>query len=119
MATKYEVELWKEQCRKLTAALDRSWEEKLALTARIRDNSEEAKTAKAVADGLEWQVEELQEENAKLRELVRMMQHFEELGCCGCPHEDKCDADTLYDPYCPMREEIKQAMRELGVEVDE
>ena len=73
MATKYEVELWKEQCRKLTAALDRSIKEKQDLTARIMDNSEEAKTARAVADGLEWQLEELQADNERLLRLVRIM----------------------------------------------
>lgn len=64
-----------------------------------------------------YNIADILAENAKLRELVRKVQHFEGLGCYGCPHEDKCDADTLYDPDCPMREEIKQAMSELGLEV--
>lgn len=73
MATAYEVDQWKDRCRRLTALLDKSRNEKEALTRRIRDNSEEAKTARALADGLEWEVEDLKVENEKLRELVRDM----------------------------------------------
>ena len=70
MATAYEVDQWKDRCRMLTALLDKSRSEKEALTRRIRDNSEEAKTARAIADGLEWEVEDLKAENLQLRQRV-------------------------------------------------
>ena len=95
MATKYEVELWKEECRKLTAALNQSLKEQQDLTARIMDNSEEAKTARAVADGLEWQVKELQADNERLWRLVRIM--------AFCMQDGKdCDDCALNDAQMPV-----------------
>ena len=79
MATKAEVEFWKDKCRKLTAALDRSIKDKDELTARLWDNSEEAKTARAVADGLEWRVEELEVENARLREDLEDQEGYDQM----------------------------------------
>ena len=77
MATAYEVDQWKDRCRRLTALLDKSRSEREALTRRIRDNSEEAKTARAIADGLEWEVEDLKAENLQLRQrmdkLIRIL----------------------------------------------
>ena len=61
----------------------------------------------------------LEVENAKLRKLVRKVLQFERDGCEGCPYASTCDADHLYDPDCPMREDIERDMCELGVEVDE
>lgn len=104
MATKREVDFWKDQCRELTAALDRSREDKHALTARIWDNSEEAKTARAIADGLEWQVEELEAENAKLREL-----------CERAAIELRVNGNVTD----AMTEKLLDDMRELGVEVSD
>lgn len=73
MATAYEVDQWKDRCRRLTALLDKSRREKEELTRRIRDNSEETKAARAVSDGLAWEVEDLKAQNAKLKELVRCL----------------------------------------------
>ena len=120
MATKAEVEFWKDQCRKLTAALDRSLKDKHALIARIWDNSEEAKTARAVADGLEWQVEELQAENVKLRKLVQDVLPFiaEEIGLCvtsDCFMFEECCGDTSVGP-CPAVGCIRRRALELGIE---
>ena len=103
MATKREVDFWKDQCRELTAALDRSLKDKHALTARIWDNSEEAKTARAIADGLEWQVEELEAENAKLRELCADL-YAEMITYSDAPHYNA----SVWAPK----------LRELGIEVD-
>lgn len=113
MATKAEVEFWKDQCRKLTAALNRSIKDKDELTARLLDNSEEAKTARAVADGLEWRVEELEVKNAKLRELVSLM-YEREVTARQCVAG--CGACGVRDGVC---ERIGALRRELGIEVDE
>ena len=69
----------------------------------------------------EWQnmrIPLLEKENAKLRELVRKVEHYEQLGCHDCPHGGSCDADTLYDERCAMSREIEREKRELGIEVD-
>lgn len=62
--------------------------------------------------------EKLKAENARLRELVRKVEHYEQLGCHDCPHGGSCDADTLYDERCAMSREIEHEIRELGIEVD-
>lgn len=54
-------------------------------------------------------------ENARLRDLVHKVERFERIGCHECPHAG-CGADTLYDDDCPMRREIEQDKRELGVD---
>ena len=60
----------------------------------------------------------LKDENAKLRELVRNVEHYERFGCQGCPHSGSCGSGTLYDEDCAMSLEIERGKRELGVEVD-
>lgn len=60
----------------------------------------------------------MMDENAKLRELVRNVEHYERFGCRGCPHSGSCGAGTLYDEDCAMSLEIERGKRELGVEVD-
>ena len=65
---------------------------------------------------LQEQVGELQDENAKFRELVRDMwphvRHRSRM-CQGCELPcDESDECLLYEP-------MRQRMRELGVEVDE
>jgi hypothetical protein len=113
MATAYEVDQWKDRCRRLTALLDKSRREKEELTRRIRDNSEEAKTARAIADGLEWEVEDLKAENAELRELVRDMWRD---GMCDC---DECGAFVQGEYHCAQCEyHFPDRMRELGIEIE-
>ncbi len=58
------------------------------------------------------------DENAKLRELVRKVEHFEQFGCHDCPHCGSCDVGTLYDEVCAMSREIEREKRELGIEAD-
>lgn len=73
---------------------------------------------------IKWAIEEqpvtkrLEAENAKLRELVRKVDHYERLGCYDCPHCGSCYVGTLYDDGCAMSREIEREMRELGIEVD-
>ena len=57
-------------------------------------------------------------ENEKLRELVRKVEHYEQLGCHDCPHGGSCAVDTLYDEGCAMSREIEFEKRKLGIEVD-
>ena len=57
-------------------------------------------------------------ENMKLRELVRKVEHYEQLGCHDCPHGGSCAVDTLYDEGCAMSREIEFEKRKLGIEVD-
>ena len=61
---------------------------------------------------------DLQAENEKLRELVRKVEHYEQLGCHDCPHDGSCAVDTLYDEGCAMSREIEFEKRKLGIEVD-
>ena len=63
-------------------------------------------------------VNQLEIENAKLRELVRKVEHYEQYGCYECPHSNNCDIDTLYDEDCAMSLEIEREKRVLGIEVD-
>ena len=57
-------------------------------------------------------------ENARLRELVRNVEHYERFGCQGCPNARGCTAPMLYDERCSMRQEIDNDKRELGIEVE-
>lgn len=118
MATAYEVDQWKDRCRRLTALLDKSRNEKEALTRRIRDNSEETKAARAIADGLAWEVEDIKAENEKLRALVSdMLRTYRNVGmiCEGCGYEMGCDGtDCQGDEYSLF---LGRA-RELGIGVD-
>ena len=58
----------------------------------------------------------LSEENDKLRELVRKVEHYERVGCHECPYVGICDAGTLYDDECVMSREIEREKGELGVD---
>ena len=101
MATAAEVEFWKDMCRKESARnnkLRSEWNEAIRQQLAADDAR---KTAEAVASGLEWEVEELSSENAKLRELVRDMVDYGEGAGNG------------------MAEFFANRMRELGVGVDE
>ena len=94
MATKAEVEQWK-------------------------DLSDETEAAKAIADGLEWQVEELQAENAKLRELVSglMCCPVYQDACVKCKHVKvvpKEETGNWPRYVCTLCERAK----EMGIEVD-
>ena len=59
--------------------------------------------------------ERLESENAKLRELVKKIEHYEQAGCHECPYANGCEAHTLYDEECPMSREIERMKRELGI----
>ena len=73
---------------------------------------------------IKWAIEEqpvtkrLEAENAKLRELVHKVEHYEQLGCYECPHSSSCEVGTLYDEDCAMSREIEREKRELRIEVD-
>lgn len=73
---------------------------------------------------IKWAIEEqpelkrLEAENAKLRELVHKVEHYEQYGCYECPHSSSCEVGTLYDEDCAMSREIEREKRELGIEVD-
>ena len=59
----------------------------------------------------------LDAENEKLRELVHKVEYYETCGCQGCPHENECEVDILYDENCLMSKEIEREKMELGIEV--
>ena len=63
-------------------------------------------------------VANIEDENARLRELVRNVEHYERFGCQGCPNARGCTAPMLYDERCSMRQKIDNDKRELGIEVD-
>lgn len=73
---------------------------------------------------IKWAIEEqpvtkrLEAENAKLQELVRKVEHYEQYGCYECPYADSCDVGTLYDVDCAMSREIERKKHELGIKVD-
>lgn len=87
------------------------------------DTTEVERLRKSVADltdalgGWRELVEEIDDENSRLRDLVRKVEHYERLGCHECPYADGCEAHTLYDEECPMSREIERMKRELGFEV--
>lgn len=69
-------------------------------------------------------MDQLQAENAKLRELVQKMMRFMEDGdwCTTCEvakecDAQECDAQEQYEEDCLMRGVFHDRMRELGVEV--
>ena len=66
-------------------------------------------------------VEEVRDENAKLRKLVRDMMGFFEDGdwCTECNHARECGSQEQYEDDCLMRFEFRDRMRELGIEEDE
>lgn len=61
-------------------------------------------------------IEELESQNAKLRELVRDVYtlHWNGLDCTECPWFDECDTTG----GCPWLSIFADHMRELGIEVD-
>lgn len=68
----------------------------------------------------EWQnmrIPLLEKENAKLRELVHKVEHYEQYGCYECPYSNSCGIDTFFGD-CAMSREIEHEKRELGIEVD-
>lgn len=64
-------------------------------------------------------VDELVEENAKLRKLVKDVQGFHECGrdCTECPLFDQCNEESLTNG-CIGIAIIRDRMRALGIEVD-
>ena len=62
---------------------------------------------------------ELEDENAKLRELVRDMWQFEQMSCNKCVAKNDGYCGIGIDEGCPLEHSIYDRMRELGVEVDE
>lgn len=100
MATAAEVEFWKDMCRKESARNNRlrgEWNEAVRQQLAADDAR---KTAEAVADGLEWQVEELETENAKLREWCSTLLSMAE----------SHDPEWLHWP------EVHEELRKLGVD---
>ena len=122
MATKAEVEFWKDMCRKLVDVNNSQTATYKAVMSNLNARSEELKSLQAVVDGLEWQVEDLQAENDKLRKLVSDMLPFAEVGL-----DDSCVARRCYmyeqctttvGGKCLIEAHMLDRMRELGVEVD-
>ena len=108
-----EAERWKGLCRKVAGALNRRSAEYEESQRELAFARNELACKCAEIDGLEWQVEELEGDNAKLRELVREIWSTcpsNEDDCKKCPHhtgesvEDWCDF--------PIR------LHELGIEVE-
>ena len=106
------TERWKGLCRKLAGALNRR-------SAEYEDSQRELAFARnelackyAEVDGLEWQVEELEDENDKLLKLVSQM--YRDM-------QDVLDmsTDTVFvDSIGTLRDRMDlhmQAMAELGV----
>ena len=64
-------------------------------------------------------IDQLETENARLRELVQKMMRFMEDGnyCTACEKVAECDAQEEYEEGCLMRDVFHDRMRELGVEV--
>lgn len=104
MATKAEVEFWKDMCRKLVGINNSQTATYEAVMSKLNARSEELKSLQAIVDGLEWQVEDLQEENDKLRRLVRHLYEYRQLYF----------KTGIYPTDHGVTE---QRMRELGMEV--
>lgn len=121
MATKAEVEFWKDMCRKLTGIMDRQDEIYTEVMSRLNARTEELKSLQAIVDGLEWQVEDLQAENDKLRELVRDYYIYEHSSCYSCCFYDECHGVGCEsrEPFCIAPIRLGERTRDLGVEVDD
>jgi hypothetical protein len=67
-----------------------------------------------------YENEQLMEENAKLRELVRDMMEFFEDGdwCVKCERALDCQEQEQYEDECLMRFVFRDRMSKLGIEVD-
>ena len=64
------------------------------------------------------EVDRLEAENAKLRELVRKyVEYTSQDRCEGCVCKRKCNDGDVDE--CWQRTEIRELARELGIEVDE
>lgn len=109
MATAAEVEFWKDMCRKESARnnkLRSEWNEAIRQQLAADDAR---KTAEAVANGLEWEVEEFASENAKLRELV---------ADAWCYINHPADATWTHKKRKEVRDSIADRMRELEIEME-
>jgi hypothetical protein len=61
-------------------------------------------------------IAEIEEENAKLRELARDYHMFEHGDCHSCRYHDECRKDESCRCIAPMR--LADRLRELGVEAE-
>lgn len=69
-------------------------------------------------DGLIHDIYDLQDENAKLRELVcKYVEYTSQDRCEGCVYKRKCNDGDVDE--CWQRTEIRELACELGIEVDE
>lgn len=102
MATKAQVDFWKDMTRKLTKVIESQRETYNAVMEKVFDNGEEIKTLQARIDGLEW-------ENEELRMLVREM--FRDFRNADCYLKRKCGRT-----FQPSRFEVQ--LQELGMETD-
>lgn len=65
-------------------------------------------------------VARLRDENAKLRELLGLVDLYERRGCDECQHKARCDScDSWTWDMCEVWKRIDQLQRELGIEVVE
>lgn len=135
MATKAEVEFWKDMNRKLTVIIDRQRDTYTAVMGKVYARGEELKSLQAMVDGLEWQVEDLQTENARLRselesvgtaaylygrsDLADENAKLRELarGLGQCAQGVDCEDCQLYDLSEPDHCREERLWRELGMEV--
>ncbi len=99
MATKYEVDMLKDQIRRLIAVNDARYEMYCDTMAKVHDSQEEVRTLRATIDGLEWQIDELR----------RLCADIFDCAVRGA-YCEKCAENN--DGYACV-----QRMRELGVEV--
>ncbi len=110
MATKAEVEQWKGILRK-QLEVGRHVRAKAEEAMRIAVEAERNKQiASAISDGLQWRVDELENENAKLRELVADMWFWS--------YEGHIDSESQERQMLHI-DAVVHRMRELGIEVDE
>ncbi len=103
-----EEERLRDMLRKVTGAWNKCevrYEESQRL---LYDAREELKTAQAVADGLQWQVEEL-------RKLVHDAVAVAANVCISCPYYAECD--ILQDGTCIGEEKICERAEEMGIKV--
>ncbi len=69
-------------------------------------------------DGYLMQINQLRDENTKLRELADKLSILASCECEGCLHVNNCPLKA-YGDECPVSLEVKQLKRELGIEVGE
>ena len=69
---------------------------------------------------LKGEVRNLTDENAKLRELLGLVDLYERRGCGECQYKVRCDScDSWTWSMCEVWKRIDQLQRELGIEVVE